>query len=309
MSTTARCIAILMLGMTVATECVGQQMDQSATDDRVDGAAQSDAHDDDSSALNIDRSARWSTRATVSGWYPSLNGDQSLRGAPEFDIDLIDQADNQIAPRLELTFRRDRWSVIASGFLFGIDQSATVDGGSFASGGVTVNQGDRVSYDIRYGSADLLIGYRLPSIPISNGERDGVAGDPFSTPEDGVGLFFDVLAGARLWHLDYEMEQVGGPELIDQRSTWVDPVIGARMMLDLPKGWGMELRSDIGGFGVGSDFAWNIEVAFQGRVAENIGVEIGFRHLQTDYETGSGAEELNWEMALAGLYGSVVISF
>jgi len=304
-STTAKWIAILVFGTTIATKTAGQEGDRAATPDRIDGSARAVDGEADSSSLSVDRSLLWSTRATVSAWYPSLNGDQSLRGGPKFDIDLIDQADNQIAPLLELAFQRDRWSVITSGFLFGIDQSATVDGGSFTSGGVTVNQGDRVSYDIKYGSADLLIGYRLPSVPINN----GVAGDPFSVPDDGVGLFFDVLAGARLWHLDYQMEQVGGPELIDERSTWVDPVIGARMLLDLPKGWGMELRSDIGGFGVGSDFAWNIEVAFQGQVAENIGVEIGFRHLQTDYETGSGADELNWEMALAGLYGSVVIRF
>lgn len=309
MNTTVKWMAILILGMTVATKTEGQEGDHAATDAHADAATQGVDGGAESLSLNIDRSAQWSARATVSAWYPSLNGDQSLRGAPKFDIDLIDQADNQFAPRLELTFRRDRWSVIASGFLFGIDQGATVEGGSFASGGVTVNQGDRVTYDIKYGSADLLIGYRLPSIPISNGEEAGVAGDPFAVTDDGVGLFFDVLAGARLWHLDYQLEQIGGPELIDQRSTWVDPVVGARMLLDLPKGWGMELRGDVGGFGVGSDFAWNIEVAFQGEIAENIGVEVGFRHLQTDYETGSGADELNWDMALAGLYGSVVIRF
>ena len=281
---------------------VGATLAQSAS-------GQSDESQSGSPSLNIDRSAAWSTRATVSGWYPSLNGDQSLGGAPKFDIDLIDQADNQLSPRLELTFRRDRWSVIASGFLFGIDQSATVDGGSFSAGVTTLNQGDRVSYDISYGSADLLIGYRLPSVPISNGEETGVAGDPYSVGSDDVALFFDILAGARLWHLDYQMEQIGGPELIDERSTWVDPVVGARMLLDLPRGFGMELRGDVGGFGVGSEFAWNVEVAFRGQVSENIGVEIGFRHLQTDYETGSGADELDWEMALAGLYGSVVITF
>jgi len=260
-------------------------------------------------SLNLDRDALWTTRATASLWIPSLNGNQSLRGGPEFDIDLISQADVQASPRLELTFRRERWTVIASGFAFTIDQSATVRGGSFASGGVTLNQGDRVRYDIDYWSADLLVGYRLPSIPISNGPEFGVAADPFSVPSDGVGLFFDVLAGARVWHLDYRMDQVGGPDLIDRSATWVDPVIGLRLLLDMPWGVGMEMRGDIGGFGVGSDFAWNVEVAFRAPLAENIAAEIGFRHLQTDYKTGGVSNELDWDMALAGLYGSVVFRF
>jgi len=288
------CAVLIGLGI---SECLFAQA--------TDGEAGAEA----ATPLNFDRDALWTTRATASLWAPSLNGNQSLRGSPEFDIDLIDQADVQAAPRLELTFRRDRWTVIASGFAFNIDQSATVDGGSFSSGGVTLSPGDRVRYDIDYWSADLLVGYRLPPVPISNGPELGVAADPFSVPSNGVGLFFDVLAGARVWHLDYQMDEIGGPELIDQKETWVDPVVGLRMLLDLPCRTGMELRSDVGGFGVGSEFSWNIEVAFRAQIAENIAGEIGFRHLQTDYEAGGGSDALDWDMALAGLYGSVVIRF
>lgn len=259
-------------------------------------------------SLGIDRSALWKVRATASGWFPSLRGEQTLGGGSNFDIDVVDQPDVQFAPRFELAFRRDEWTVLASGFVFSMDEDATATD-TFTASGTTVNAGDRVRYDIDYWSADLLGAYRFADMPIDNGGGHGVAPNPFEVPEDGVGLFFDVIAGARVWHLEYTMDQIGGPSLVDQQETWVDPVIGGRMVLDLPQGFGLEVRGDVGGFGVGSDFAWNIEVAFSATLAENIAAEIGFRHLQTNYESGSGADLFEWDVAAAGLYGSLVIRF
>lgn len=259
--------------------------------------------------LNIDMSARWTIRATGSVWFPSLNGEQVLRGGPKFDIDIVDQPDVQIAPRYELAFRRDRWTLITSGFRFNIDQSATVQDEPLISGPTTLNPGDEVNYRIEYWSFDLIAAYRLMEVPLDNLSGRGPAIDPFQVPQDGVGLFFDVLGGARVWHLDYTMDEIGGSNLIDQRSTWVDPLLGMRMLLDLPYGYGLELRGDVGGFGLGSEFAWNVEVSFQTQITENIGAEIGFRHLQTRYESGSGADRFEWDVAIAGLYGSVLIRF
>ncbi|MFI4856018.1 MAG: hypothetical protein ACIAQF_13685 [Phycisphaerales bacterium JB065] len=259
-------------------------------------------------SLNIDRAASWKARATASLWFPSLNGNQTLRGGTEFNIDIIDQPDVQLAPRFELAFRRERWTILTSGFVFNIDQTATVTGGSFISGGTTISPGDRVSYDIDYWSADLLAAYRIKEIQIDNHGK-GPAPNPYSVPSDGVGLFFDITGGARVWHLDYSMNEIGGGSLIDITETWVDPIIGARMTMDLPHGLGLEVRGDVGGFGVGSDFAWNIEAAFKAQLADNIGAEIGFRHLQTSYDAGSGLDEIDWSIATAGLYGSIVIRF
>ncbi len=259
-------------------------------------------------SLNIDTGASWNVRATASVWFPSLRGEQTLGGGSRFDIDIIDQPDVQVAPRYELAFRREKWTVLTSGFVFNMDENATATD-SFTASGTTVNAGDRVSYDIDYWSADLFLAYRFADMPIDNGNGRGAPPSPFSVPRDGVGLFFDVLGGARVWHLDYQMNQIGGPSLIDQQETWVDPVIGGRMLLDLPHGFGLEVRGDVGGFGVGSDFAWNIGVAFRAELADHIGAEIGFRHLQTNYESGSGADLFEWDIASAGLYGSIVFRF
>lgn len=297
-----QCIAMVsavLLG--TGSTAVGQSIETEVTDTE-DRSAASDL------SLNIDRAASWKVRATASVWFPSLRGEQTLGGGSKFDIDIIDQPDVQVAPRYELAFRRDKWTVLTSGFVFNMDENAAATE-SFIASGTTINAGDRVSYDIDYWSADLFLAYRFADMPIDNAGGRGAPPSPFSVPRDGVGLFFDVLAGARVWHLDYTMNQIGGPSLIDEQETWIDPVVGGRMLLDLPHGFGVEVRGDVGGFGVGSEFAWNIGVAFRAELAENIGAEIGFRHLQTRYESGSGADLFEWDVASAGLYGSIVFRF
>jgi hypothetical protein len=38
---------------------------------------------------------------------------------------------------------------------------------------------------------------------------------------------------------------------------WVDPYVGARAIFDLTQRWALSLDGSIGGFGIGSDFAWD----------------------------------------------------
>ena len=39
-------------------------------------------------------------------------------------------------------------------------------------------------------------------------------------------------------------------------ETWVDPIIIGRVKFPAGKKWLFQLRADVGGFGIGSDFAW-----------------------------------------------------
>lgn len=43
---------------------------------------------------------------------------------------------------------------------------------------------------------------------------------------------------------------------MDGSKDWVDPIIGLRWLWGFSDRWSLKLRGDIGGFGVGSDFAW-----------------------------------------------------
>lgn len=72
-------------------------------------------------------------------------------------------------------------------------------------------------------------------------------------------------------------------------EAWVDPVVGVRYGI----GWGRYdrwmawARGDVGGFGIGSDFALNGELALAYRISRLVFVAVGGRWLHSDYESNS----------------------
>ncbi|MBL9147860.1 MAG: hypothetical protein JNM94_04130 [Phycisphaerae bacterium] len=48
----------------------------------------------------------------------------------------------------------------------------------------------------------------------------------------------------------------GASRDIDESEFWADPFIGLRMDIGITDNWNVGFRGDIGGFGTGSDFAW-----------------------------------------------------
>lgn len=72
-------------------------------------------------------------------------------------------------------------------------------------------------------------------------------------------------------------------------ESWVDPIVGVRWGIGWGKydRWFFMLRSDIGGFGVGSDLAWNLVADFGFRISRVVTVGLGGRYLYTDYSSGT----------------------
>jgi len=96
----------------------------------------------------------------------------------------------------------------------------------------------------------------------------------------------DLLGGARLWSVQSDFELKGG--LLDGGSrddgvTWVDPVVGAKIRLDLAPdiyavSWAM-----IGGFGVGSDLMWDLMAGAGYDINDNWSLFGGYRAVSVDY--------------------------
>jgi hypothetical protein len=67
---------------------------------------------------------------------------------------------------------------------------------------------------------------------------------------------------------------------------WVDRVVGARVRHQIAPGKDLRLEGDIGGFGVGSDFSWQV-VAVYGFHTALFGIplyaDLGCRALAVDY--------------------------
>jgi len=69
---------------------------------------------------------------------------------------------------------------------------------------------------------------------------------------------FDLLGGVRYTKLepDVTITPPGGKRGLSE--DWYDPIVGVRYFYDFGNKWMLSLRGDIGGFGVGCDFTWNV---------------------------------------------------
>ena len=105
-------------------------------------------------------------------------------------------------------------------------------------------------------------------------------------PEPGAkgwGMFrADALAGVRVTCLELGAETSSFD--VSASRTLIDPIIGARMELGLTDWLSYKLRGDIGGFGVGCDFAWNLDTGVEFHLAKWFDVDLGYRWLDYDFK-------------------------
>jgi len=88
-------------------------------------------------------------------------------------------------------------------------------------------------------------------------------------------------------------------------TNWVDPFIGFRARAILCDQWYAALRGDIGGFGIGSELTWNAFAALGYQMKENTTLELGYRHLSIDYESGG----FSMDASMSGPYLGLGVTF
>lgn len=79
-------------------------------------------------------------------------------------------------------------------------------------------------------------------------------------------------------------------------NTWVDPLIVVRLSKWVENKWLFSLRADIGGFGLASQFAWQLQPNVYFRASRLLQIGLGYRALSTDYSHGSGSERFVYDM-------------
>jgi hypothetical protein len=122
---------------------------------------------------------------------------------------------------------------------------------------------------------------------------------------------FEVLAGARYTALQTTVELTTSQ--LDQQAEvskgWIDPVVGAQAFLPLSEAFQLQLRGDIGGFGVGCDFTWQATTRINWQVSESVRLALGYRWLDQDYESGSGTDAFTWDILTQGPLIAAAITF
>jgi hypothetical protein len=83
-------------------------------------------------------------------------------------------------------------------------------------------------------------------------------------------------------------------------QDWVDPIIGARWWWNFADRWGLVVRGDIGGFGVGADFTWQALALVDWQPFKNVSFVGGYRALYQDFEDNSSSKAFEYEATLHG---------
>src|SRR5262249_58840466 len=118
----------------------------------------------------------------------------------------------------------------------------------------------------------------------------------------GRGVALDVYAGGRYTDLRIDIDTRGAPS-VNQSADWLDPIVGGQVNFGLTERFFVVVRGDIGGFGVGSDFAWSA-MGLLGYRWQGAGVEWailgGYKALGQDYTSASGARRFQWDTTMHG---------
>jgi hypothetical protein len=173
----------------------------------------------------------WSVTVAPYLWLSSMDGTASVAGT-EADVDLpFDDIvkDLSFGAMLLVDIQKGRLGI-------GVD-------GLFARVLPEGEVGD-VEIDVTSDSAQLAV---LPYYRLVEWQYDvSASGRPLH-------LTVAPEAGFRFTYMSTELDIRGGPS-VDGSKSWVDPLIGSRIGLDLSDNWAIAGEADIGGFGVGSDF-------------------------------------------------------
>ena len=119
--------------------------------------------------------------------------------------------------------------------------------------------------------------------------------------------FWEVGVGGRLTNIRTDIDirrnvlPAGTEEVTASGSkTWFDPVLITRINADINNKWLFQLRGDVGGFGIGSDFTWQLQAYAGYRFSKVFQLTAGYRILSIDYDKGVDTERFIYNVDTFG---------
>jgi hypothetical protein len=242
---------------------------------------------------------QWEFRFTPYAWATSVKGNSTVAGqTTDVDasfIDVVEESESIVglmgyfeARRGPLAFYTD---VVWASLTFAGERSATGP-----LGGVSVSVEAELDYEqtiIEAGASYEIARFSADSISM----KDDLAASTSYTA-------IDALAGVRYWRQSLGIAlnitaagpgvlppgfEVSGNRVVARSGTmeWVDPVVGLRVRHQFSPGQELQLRGDIGGFGVGSDFSWQLFGGYSFQLGESWSGVVGYRALSVDFSEES----------------------
>ncbi len=235
---------------------------------------------------------RWTFDFTVPIWVPGVSG-SFAEGGIEIEVD--PETDKIVEEFFDIT------SDLKFGFLGSF--RARKGKWCFALDGFGVRLGRGVS--LRLTTGQLADG-EIYSLILRPTVRYQLLAKPVCVPGTGRGCFrLDGLVGARYYKAGFDVDLPFGINL-EGDQDWIDPIVGFDARLDLSRKWAIRLESDVGGFGVGSDFAWWAVGSVEWRFARRWSLVGGYAWADISY---GDVRDFAWNLTLSGPMMGIKFSF
>ena len=101
------------------------------------------------------------------------------------------------------------------------------------------------------------------------------------------------IGGVRVYSVHETLTPNGGSPA-KSNTTVADPIFGAVGEWSIGKKWDFEMRGDLGGFGVGSEFTNQVSLVFQWQINDKLRLPFGYRVLT--YQIKDGGVEMDTRM-------------
>ena len=126
-----------------------------------------------------------------------------------------------------------------------------------------------------------------------------------------LGSWAEVLAGGRVNVLSSELTIRTlnlGTYSRSLDKTWVDPFVGLRLTAPNMGKWNLVVRGDVGGFGLGSKFAWQVHPQVGYRFSKLFELQAAYRAMGMNYED-TGDPTFTYDMKIFGPELGMVFHF
>lgn len=221
----------------------------------------------------------------------------------DFDLDVSDILNLDRALRLSGRVQAWRGKL---GLIFDGQYSQINQGGEFSIGPLEVvgEQGNIIStetadfdveLDVEQAIFDLAVSYRV------FGDSRGLQAPENLTNQDFPRFFAEPIAGVRIGHLAQDLDIDPGPE-IGFDDTYAEPLLGARLGLQVSPSITLGLRGDVSGFGIGSDVTWNLLAGLDWRFSRNVSLRAAYRIYELVYDTEEDGREFDVYVQEQGIW-------
>jgi hypothetical protein len=249
-------------------------------------------------------SDRWSVSFAPYIWLAAVDTEITTdSGAPrnasaESNVDFADVLEElDFAFLGHLEARKQRWALFADAIYMRISSNGQTN--AFSIGPLAVSP-TNIDVEIETTILEFGVAYRVAEWQVGS--------DGANAPT----VALELLGGGRFISLDVEAKtaiELTGPLGIISRQIkldlsptieFVDPIIGARLFAEIGPRWRLGLRGDVGGFGLGSEFTWNMVASATYRAWDNVDLLFGYRAMSIDLEDDDPRLNIDLDLTLHG---------